>query len=180
MWGPRQKLFVSASLGLWLLVVVWFATFCWFRGIRSVEALRNYASMASLDDPVVVALANGEILPGSPIEDLLAIRQPTTTKNYGRLVVHQYSPDFSYDYLQVQVLDGRVAAAYVGSCTWHWDFFDEVPADVSAAAANIRSAQAMIERFPEKSGRIRKALHSNYMILGIPVDDGEAEESTSR
>lgn len=180
MWATRYKLLGFSSLGLWLLVVVWFASFCWFRGIRSVDDLRNYASMASLDDPVVMALARGEIVPGSPVEELLAIRQPSVTENYGRLVVHQYLPDLSYDYLQVQVLDGRVAAAYAGSCTWHWDFFDEVPANVSEAVANIRLVQTTIEQFPEKSGPLRKALHSNYAILGIPVDDGVADESMSR
>jgi hypothetical protein len=178
MWRPRQKLFVSASLGLWLLVVVWFASFCWFRGIRSVEALRSYASMASLDDPVVVALANGEILPGSPIEDLLAIRQPTTSKEYGRLVVHQYMPDLSFGYLQVQVVDGRIAAARAGGCTWDWDFFDEVPQDVRHAYGRVLLLQSMIRYTEEDTSELEQQLQTWSAQLGMPADGRNVEEVT--
>jgi hypothetical protein len=178
MWGPRQKLFVSASLGLWLLVVVWFASFCWFRGIRSIEDLWSYASMASLDDPVVMALARGEILPGSPIEDLLAIRQPAATRNYGRLVVHQYMPDLSFGDLQVQVVDGRVAAARAGGCTWDWDFFDEVPQDIRHAYGRVLLLQSTIRYTEEDPSELEKELLAWSAQLGMPAEVKNVEDVT--
>ena len=143
------------------------AIYCGANGIRSMEDFRNYRVMRSVADPVVVALADGSLVVGSTTQQLLAVETPNWTEDYGRCKIHGFTPERSYDHQTVVTVDGRIVSAHVGSCTWRWSFFDEIPDDVAKSVGSVRGLRDAIERMPEHAPIIQPLLDEQLAILGV-------------
>ena len=150
--------------------VIALAIYCGSNGIRSVDDFHNYRAMRSVRDPIVVALADGTLPAGATTQQMLAIASPQWSQNYGRCVVYGFTPERSYDHQSIVTVDGRVASAHVGSCTWQWSFYDNIPDDVAEAVGHVRGLRDTMERMPEYAHYMQPLLDEQLRILGVQVN----------
>lgn len=148
---------------------------CGANGIRSMDDFRNFRAMQSVSDPVVVALADGSLMVGSTTQQMLAIDTPCWTKSYGRCEIHGFTPERSSGHQTVVTVDGRVVSAHVGSCTWRWSFFDEIPDDVAESVGSIRGLRDTIERIPEHTALLQPLLDDQLALLGMQLAEADAK-----
>lgn len=165
-----------------VVAVVAISLYCGAVGIRSLEDFRNYRAMRSVDDPIVVALAAGALPAGSTTQEMLAIASPQWTENYGRCVIYGFKPKQSYDHQSIATVDGRVVSARVGSCTWRWSFYDDMPTDIAESVSNVRGLRSAIERMPEHAAILHPLLDAELVALGgsSGTADDEAEQCDGR
>ncbi|MCC9644345.1 hypothetical protein LOC71_18870 [Rhodopirellula sp. JC740] len=148
------------------------AVYCGANGIRSVEDIHNFRVMRSVPDPVVVALADGSLAVGSTTKELLAVDTPAWTEDYGRCKIHGFTPERSYDRQTIVTVDGRIVSAHVGSCTWSWTFFDEMPEDVAEAVGSVRGLRYAIDLVPEHAAILQPLLDEQLASLGVQAAAG--------
>ncbi|HBE62439.1 MAG TPA: hypothetical protein DDX19_06785 [Rhodopirellula baltica] len=141
--------------------------YCCANGIRSIDDFRNYRVMRSVSSPVVEALADGLLAVGSTRQQLLEIDTPSWTEDYGRCKIHGFTPERDYDRQTVVTVDDRVVSAHVGSCTWQWSFFDEMPEDVAESVGSVRGLRYAIELVPEHAGILQPILDAELKSLGV-------------
>ena len=151
------------------------AVFCGANGIQSVDDFRNYRVMRSVPDPVVVALADRSLAVGSTTKQLLAVDTPSWTEDYGRCKIHGFTPKRSYDYQIIVTVDDRLVSARVGSCTWRWTFFDELPDKVAESVGAIRGLRDAIERMPEHAAILQPLLDTQLASLGAKLAESVSE-----
>ncbi|MEM6471713.1 MAG: hypothetical protein AAF802_19285 [Planctomycetota bacterium] len=144
-----------------------FAVYCYANGIRSVREFRDYRMMRSVPDPVVVALANEKLTVGSTTKQLLAVDTPARTDDYGRCKIHSFKPERSYDHQTIVTVDGRIVSAHVGSCTWQWTFFNEMPDDVAESARFVQGLRHAIDLVPEHAAKLQPLLDEQLASLGV-------------
>ncbi|MEM1347810.1 MAG: hypothetical protein AAGI01_04575, partial [Myxococcota bacterium] len=66
--------------------------YCTANGVWSIEDYDNYRSMRSVDDPIVVALADGALAAGDSTNVMIAIDQPEWSEVLGRFALHGFAP----------------------------------------------------------------------------------------
>ncbi|WP_145390248.1 hypothetical protein [Stieleria neptunia] len=150
--------------------VIALVIYCGSIGIRSVDDFHDYRAMQSVDDPIVVALAEETLTAGATTQEMLAIASPQWSESYGRCVVYGFTPERSYDHQTIVTVDGRVASARVGSCTWQWSFFDNTPIGVAEAVGHVRGLRDTMERMPEYAHYMQPLLDEQLDILGVHVN----------
>ncbi|WP_461508659.1 hypothetical protein [Rhodopirellula baltica] len=123
--------------------------------------------MRSVSSPVVVALADGSLAVGSTRRQLLAFDTPSWTEDYGRCKIDGFTPERDYDRQTVVTVDDRVVSAHVGSCTWQWSFFDEMPEDVAESVGSVRGLRYAIELVPEHAGILQPILDAELASLDV-------------
>ena len=141
--------------------------FCSANGVALIGDLRNFRMMRAVDAPVVVALANGSLVEGSTVSQLLSTQQPEWTEEYGCFVTYGFTPVGSYDHYLVSAVDGRLVDAQVGSCTWRWTFFRNVPDDVAAAVGAVDGLRQSIDRMPERATVLQPLLDAELAKLTV-------------
>ena len=153
------------------------AIYCGANGIRSVQDFRNYRVMRSVSEPVVMALADGTLAVGSTTKQMLAVDTPFWTEDYGRCKIHGFAPERSYDDRTIVTVDDRIVSAHVGSCTWRWSFFDDMPDDVAESVGSVRGLRDTIERMPEHAAILQPLLDEQLGLLGVhPVASAQKAE----
>jgi hypothetical protein len=154
------------------------AVYCGVNGIRSLDDFRNFRVMRSVPDPIVVALADGTVNVASTTQQILSIDTPSWTEDFGRCRIYGFAPERSYDYRTIVTVDNRVVSAHVGSCTWRWSFFDEVPDDIAESVGSVRALRDSIERMPEHADILRPLLDEQLVSLGVysVAAGGKAEQ----
>jgi hypothetical protein len=153
-----------------------FAIYCGVNGIRSMDDFRNYRTMRSIPDPIVVALADGTLGLGSTTQQMLAIDSPSWTEDYGRCKIYGFTPERSYDHQTIVTVDNRIVSARVGSCTWRWSFFDETPDEIAESVAYARGLHNTIEQMPKYAAILQPLLDERLASLGVATDN-KAEPS---
>ncbi|WP_345681673.1 hypothetical protein [Novipirellula caenicola] len=123
--------------------------------------------MRSVPEPIVVALANGTLEAGSTTRQMMSIDTPSWTEDFGRCKIHGFAPEGSYDYRTIVTVDNRMVSADVGSCTWRWSFFDEIPDDIARSVGSVRGLRDAIERMPEHADKLQPLLDEQLSSLGI-------------
>jgi hypothetical protein len=68
----------------------------------------------------------------------------------------------------VTTLDGHIVAASVGSCTWYWDFFDELPEEFAQAIQIVRTLPQLVERNPQIAEHLTPMLEAARKTLAMP------------
>ncbi|MEZ6133801.1 MAG: hypothetical protein R3C53_02715 [Pirellulaceae bacterium] len=159
--------------------VVAVAIYCGANGIRSVDDFHNYRVMRSVDDPIVIALADGTLPAGATTQEMLAIASPQWSENYGRCVIYGFTSERSYDHQTIVTIDGRVASAHVGSCTWRWSFYDNTPDDIAEAVGHVRVLRATMERMPKYAHDMQPLLDEQLDFLGVQVSSVKEEAEPS-
>lgn len=144
-----------------------FAMYCNANGIRSVEDFRNYRVMRSVPDPIVMALADESLTLGSTTQQMLAVDTPSWTEDYGRCKIHGFKPERSYDHQTIVTVDDLIVSAHVGSCTWRWSFFDEMPDKIAESVGSVRGLRDAIERMPEHAAILQPLLDKPLATLGV-------------
>ncbi|TWT50132.1 hypothetical protein CA85_52660 [Allorhodopirellula solitaria] len=94
----------------------------WF-GIRSGTDVVAYACMARECHPVWQDLALHRIYEGQAVEEVITSSDPVTVVRHGRFVSLGYQEPLSFNVIQIVAIDGKLAWAYSGSCTWDHTFF---------------------------------------------------------
>ena len=151
-------------------ITIALAIYCGANGIRSFDDFQNYRTMRSVGDPIVVALADGTLPAGATTQEMLAVASPQWSENYGRYVIYGFTPERSYDHQTIVTIDDRVASAHVGSCTWRWSFYDNIPDDVAEAVGQVRGLRSTMERMPEYAHYMQPLLDDQLEILGVQVN----------
>jgi hypothetical protein len=155
------------------LACVAFVWFCAQNRIHSVSDFRNFRIMRSINDPIVMALADGKLIAGSTTQQMLATENPVWTHDYGRCKIFGFVPERSYDHQTVMAVDGHLVSASVGSCTWRWSFFNQVPEEVADSVGHVRALRELIEQMPHIASHLRPQLDKHYAVLGIQVSAAE-------
>ena len=162
-----------------ITAVVAVAFYCGTSGIRSLDDFRNYRAMRSVSDPIVIALADGILPADATTQDMLAIASPQWSENYGRCVIYGFTSERSYDQHTIVTIDGRLASAHVGSCTWQWSFYNNIPDDVAEAVARVRDLRATMERVPEYAQYMQPLLDEQLDLLDVQVNSADKEAEPS-
>lgn len=157
---------VAALLGIAVVAIL---AWCNARGVWSLDEYRNYSAMSESDLPIVQSFRSGELRQGSTTAELLAVAQPEWTKHYGRVVHYYYTPRMCFEGMQIVAVDGRLAAARCGSCTWQWEFFQAVPEHLGLAVANVDYFQSLQERHPNLTAGLEPQLIEACNTLQMPV-----------
>jgi hypothetical protein len=142
--------------------------FCAANGIWSRDDFYRYRMMRSTNEPIIDALADGTLHVGSTTREMLAIDSPDVVRDYGRCIRYSFAPANSYDYRTVTTLDGHIVAASVGSCTWYWDFFDELPEEFAQAIQIVRTLPQLVERNPQIAEHLTPMLEAARKTLAMP------------
>ncbi len=161
-----------------VVACVAFVVYSGANGIRSVDDFRNFRVMRSVPDPIVVALADGTLSVGSTTQQMMSIDTPSWTEDYGRCKMHGFAHERSYDHRTIVTVDNRMVSVHVGSCTWRWSFFDEMPDDIAESVGSVRGLRDAIERMPEHAAMLRPLLDEQLSSLGVEqtAAGGKAEQ----
>ena len=130
----------------------------------------DHEAMTGSPHLVVQALSSGTLQQGSTEDELLAVQQPLWQKHYGRYRIFGYEPENSYNSTVVCTLDGRVASAGTGSCTWHWHFFDSLPEDVLWAQHALDTYRRIVDDDPAMIEPLKTSFDAVYSTLGMSAD----------
>lgn len=152
------------ALGTLLASTIYLAA----KGIRSIEDYRDYRAMRLVNDPVVLALADGTLPAGATTQEMLAIATPEWSEVYGRCTVYGFEREGSYAYQTIVTVDDRLVAAHVGSCTWGWSFYDDTPSEIRGALASVQHLRKAIQEMPEHAHLLQPTLDESLGILGMP------------
>lgn len=118
------------------------------RVARVVAQYRETLRLRDSDDPVVRALARGEIGPGTSVEELIEKYPPKKVRQYGRFV------DVRYDRPDLIAMDGKLVFAKFGSCSQAHIFFDRL------TEADERAYSASVTTYYDQQFQEWKAAHS--------------------
>ncbi len=119
----------------------------------------GYQYVSTTRDPLVSDLFRGEIVLGTPVESIVPRIGPHEIDHVGPYTIYEFS-DNNYDWKTLIARDNHVAYASVGSCTFHWTFFDSVRDDAHNAIARVFSLRRSIAKLPESESEIRIKLES--------------------
>jgi len=100
------------------------STVCWYFGIHSGRDFKAYVGMALECHPVWRDLALHRIYEGQPVDDVIKQTNPVLVVRHGRFVELGYQEPLSYTGVQIVAMEGTLARACAGSCTWDYTFFD--------------------------------------------------------
>jgi hypothetical protein len=157
-----------------LLVTPLLALLLWHTRERSENAAldemlaarkrESYEIVSHSDDALIHALFTGEIHIGSPIQSV-TLKYPTQwTESYGPYTVCEFD-ESRYSWRTLVAYDGRIVRASVGSCTWDWTFFDNLPSADATTISRVQHLRKYIASHPENAEKIRSLIQEQLLAL---------------
>ena len=155
-WKQR---FVRKAVYATVTLAVLSSMLCWYFGISSTRDLKAYAGMALECHPVWRDLALHRIREGQSVDDVIAKTKPVYVVRHGRFDELGYQEPLSFTVVQLIAIDGRLARACTGSCTWDYTFFDSM---------TDAQTQEMSDSFDNHE---RTLVYNGHAVVRPPADE---------
>ena len=116
------------------------------------------------DDPLIHALFAGDIQPGALIQAVTSKLPPLRTETFGSYSIDDFDEP-GYSWRTLVTYDDRVVRATVGSCTWDWTFFDNLPSEALTTISRLRYLRKYLKNHPESEEMISRLIQEQLSKL---------------